>query len=526
MKDFISFSEEHKKAVAKGRREILHFDAFGRCSLGEVKSIEDFMKQQFEYIDNLPHQIDSIFWDIMYSGDEHSIYPSDILPQRTKGPMVNLIKEGVDFFEKFTTKGIELGVENILVHRISEIDILEENAHKQEHPEMYIKSWLWNGLHNLEKEEIRIKKLDILKECIYKYPFDGLEIDFLRHTPFLPPGKQWELRENVTEFMRMLRNMLLEAEGELKRPLLLSARVPETLEGCRIDGIDIKQWSEERLVDCLTLGARNFDVDIEDFRKATAKSGIKLFPCFDAHHTVDGYAEPPIEVYRGVFCNWWDRGADGIKLFNWHTASRDTYERTFGKRIDLPQHCQDKALIEAGDYEAMRFQDKAFVLERKGGYPWGEGYANHNLEKPLPKILPNNGRETNLNIFISDSVSCFPVGELCVKLRLVIFNMEAQDSLIVFINGFEVPGKYNRQFKDKFISAPGETPTSGYGSHNLPKRKDQRLTCFESIMDAGILFKGLNNIEISLIRNGKYENCSKVILEKVEISITYSDIKN
>ena len=517
------FSEEHKKAVARRRREILQFDAFGRCSLGEVKSIEDFMEQQFEYIDKLPHQIDSIFWDIMYSGDEHSIYPSDILPQRTKGPMVNLIKNGVDFFEEFTKKGIELGVENILVHRISEIDILEENIHKQQHPEMYIKSWLWNGLHNLEKEEIRNKKLEILKECIYKYPFDGLEIDFLRHTPFLTPGRQWELRENATEFMRMLREMLLEAETELGRALILSARVPETLEGCKIDGIDIVKWAEERLVDCLTLGDRNFDVDIEDFRKASYKSGIKLFPCFDAHHTVDGYAEPPIEVYRGVFGNWWDRGADGVKLFNWHTARKETYERTFGKPIDLPPHCQDKALTEAGDYESMRLLDKTFVLERKGGYPWGEGYANHNLTKPLPAVLPNDGRIQSFDIYLCDAVSLFPDSKACVKLKLVAYNMGESDKLKVYFNGYEVNGEYDGNYKDKFISAPDKTPVSGYGSHNLPETKEQNLKCFEGCVAAGLFFKGINNIKVSLIRNGKYENLSEVRLEKAEVSITYSD---
>ena len=493
--------------------------------LGEVKSIEDFMAQQFEYINNLPHQIDSIFWDIMYSGDEHSIYPSDILPQRIKGPMVNLINQGIDFFDVFTKKGIELGVENFLVHRISEVDILEENKHKQEHPEMYIKSWLWNGLHNLECEGIRKKKLAILKECIYKYPFDGLEIDFLRHTPFLTPGRQWELRENVTEFMRMLREMLLEAETKLGRALLLSARIPETLEGCKIDGIDVVQWSQERLVDCLTLGDRNFDVDIEDFRKVTCKSGIKLFPCFDAHHTVDGYAEPPIGVYRGVFSNWWDRGADGIKLFNWQTACKETYEKTFGKPIDLPPHCQDKILAEAGDYEAMRFQDKTFVLERKGGYPWGEGYANHNLTKPLPAILPNNGEKQNFEMYICDEVSRFPIGKTCAKLKLIVYNMGESDKLEVLLNGYKVNGKYERNYKDKFICAPYEVPVSGYGSHNLPERENQKLMSFEGIVNAGLLFKGLNNIEVSLVRNGKYENCSKVTLEKVEVSINYIDYK-
>ena len=43
------------------------------------------------------------------------------------------------------------------------------------------------------------------------------------------------------------------------RPLLLAARLPESVAGCRIDGIDIETWTHERLLDIIVLGCRSFE---------------------------------------------------------------------------------------------------------------------------------------------------------------------------------------------------------------------------------------------------------------------------
>ena len=58
------------------------------------------------------------------------------------------------------------------------------------------------------------------------YSFDGFELDFARHTPCLPPGRQWELREHATAFVRGVREMLLAVAEERGTPILLAAKVP------------------------------------------------------------------------------------------------------------------------------------------------------------------------------------------------------------------------------------------------------------------------------------------------------------
>ena len=61
----------------------------------------------------------------------------------------------------------------------------------------------------------------------------------------------------------MVRLMLLEVAQNRRRPLLLAARVPCNLEGCRQDGFDIAMWARGR--------------------------NIKLQPCHDDHLATDAY---------------------------------------------------------------------------------------------------------------------------------------------------------------------------------------------------------------------------------------------
>ena len=89
-----------------------------------------------------------------------------------------------------------------------------------------------------------------------------------------------------------------------------------------MDGFDIRAWSEQKLVDILTLGSRTMNVDVEGIR-AEVGDEVKLQPCFDDHHATDGYRYGPIEFLRGVFANHFQRGADGVVTFNWAMAVPD-----------------------------------------------------------------------------------------------------------------------------------------------------------------------------------------------------------
>jgi len=195
------------------------------------------------------------------------------------------------------------------------------------------------------------------------------------------------------------------------RPLLISARVPENLEGCLFDGLDVETWTGEELMDLLAPGVRSFDVDLAAFRRITAGTHVKLYPSIDDHHTSDRYQIPPSEIYCAVAANWWLQGADSIQTFNFNPALNFPFSPAVGK-IHL------QAYREIGDPKTLRHKDKVFVVQRRGG---GHGqtvipnpkdwttprlmYFNTNMFAPLPARLANDGKaDTLLIVIVADDL--------------------------------------------------------------------------------------------------------------------------
>jgi hypothetical protein len=357
-----------------------------------------------------------------------------------------------------------------------------------------------------------------LQEVVQRYDFDGVQLDFARHVPCLPPGRQWELRDHVTELMRNVRRMLLEQTQERGRPLLLAAKVPQNLGGCRVDGLDVEQWAQEGLVDIFTLGSRSIEVDLEAFRRIRADRNIKLQPCFDDHHTTDGYRYPPIEVFRGVFGNWWQQGADSVVTFNWSNAPPEVSTRRGDQPGPLSQRI---AYHEVGSPETLRFKDKTFVVERRGGYPWAEGFFNRNDTAPLPIALRCGDAATSLCVRVADDLPNAGVRLRQVMLRTVLFSADNDEEVEVYLNGRILPlSLRDPTWKDPQIFSPNPQPASG-GSGAYQVNPRQRLLRLEFAVTAESCRPGENRVVIRVLKRSKGASDVMVVLEKLEMHVQY-----
>jgi hypothetical protein len=320
----------------------------------------------FNHADTPGAQIDTICWDIGLAEDTYAIYDSNLLP-RTELPRLQRYRDaGVDWVRELVNGCHRRGLEAWWNARISEVDVPQpwddrcghtderrRNPLKAAHPDWVLPCWWWLGLWDLSSPGLRRHKVNVLRELVTLYDLDGIQLDFARHTPCLPLGRQWRLRHHATAFVRAAREMLLERGRARGRPILLAARVPENLPGCRADGLDVARWAQERLVDLLVLGSRTTTVDLEGMRRATAGTGVRLCPTFDRHHTTDGYYDAPIEYLRGVYANWWQQGADSVATFNWPCASAEAHAR-----LGLPDWVNPgqytAAILEAGSYVTLQ----------------------------------------------------------------------------------------------------------------------------------------------------------------------------
>jgi len=312
----------------------------------------------------------------------------------------------------------------------------------------------------------------------------------------------------------MVRLMLLEVARRRGRPLLLAAKVPQNLEGCGVDGFDVKTWSEQHLVDVLTLGSRSMEVDVEGIRAAVGND-IQLQPCFDDHHATDGYRYGPIEFLRGVFANHFQRGADSAVTFNWSIGPPDVC-RIVGTDVGPSAH--RAAYQETGDPKTLAGKDKFFAIERRGGYPWADGFFNRNDSAPLPQQLSDDGHPANFTLHISDAP---PVNnaQAGLTLRCIFFQAFEADVFEIRFNGTPLSVTMrDAQWKDAQIFSPKPQPISGYKPY--PVDPGQHLLRLDCALPREVWKLGRNRVEIR-VSSRAFSAKSPVQIEKVEAHVKY-----
>lgn len=488
---------------------------------GDV-SFDRFRDAIFSYADEPGSQIDAIWWDIGGSPLGCS-YPSKIEPPVDHPLLKQWLGEGVDWVGQLVNETRRRKLEVFWNHRISEVECLPEGGlskqpHplKVEHPDWAVAaSWWPQGMWNLASPGLREHKVALLRELTTRYELDGIQIDFSRHIPCLPVGQQWALREHVTGFMRMVRRMLLEVARQRGRPLLLAAKVPQNLEGWRIDGFDVKAWVDQHLVDILTLGSRSMDVDVEGVRTAVGHE-VQLQPCFDDHHTTDGYRYGSIEFLRGVFANHFQRGADSVVTFNWSIGTPEIC-RMVGS--DVGPHAHQAAYREVGDQKTLAGKDKFFAVERRGGYPWADGFFNRNDTAPLPQQLNDGGRAAKYTLHISDAPPP-AAAKASLTLRCILFQATEFDVFEIRFNSTPLSvTTRDGEWKDAQIFSPKPQPTSG-GKGDYRINPLQRLLRLDCVVPREAWKLGRNEVEVRVSSRAPTAK-SALQIEKVEAHLKH-----
>lgn len=435
-------SPQHLEQIERQRRVVVNFDAIhGDLNFTDIPP-SDLVKLSLTFADDPESQIDSIWWN--WGEGHQSPYPSKVMPLYDHDGYRKWVEEGVDIMRIFLEATRERGLEAFYSYRVNGSDndlvVTREIPMKKRHPE-----WLLAGpwapdrkiFWDFRNREIRDYKLSILREVVENYDFDGIEIDFARGPITLPLGQQWKYRHHLTDFMSKVRHLTLEAAEQRGRPILLAARLPASIEGCRIDGIDIETWTSRQLLDIIVLGCRSFEGDVAGYRRLTAGTPIKLLGGSDEHHTSDGYDWPPIEVLRGVFANWWQQGVDGIYCFNWTYAMKEDADRIGALLHDFRMAPVHRRLYrEIGDPEGLRRKDKTFVVQRRGGGGSGAPgtvgwetprfFLNTNMLAQLPAALDNQGKaDTLLKLWVADPLGQESRDIRDISLRLILHDAAA-----------------------------------------------------------------------------------------------------
>ena len=552
MNDAINYtfklSPEHLAAVTRQRRIVVNHQVDGLlCAVEQELTLEQIMAYEFAFADERDSHIDAQWWSFDNTFplegrpliDETSpSVPKYVSPERVK-IFQQWLDDGVNIAEVYVEETKKRGHECFYTYRFNEDPYTEHRELAEAHPDWLIRGEWEQPLWNFALPGVRDYKVAICRELVERYDFDGLEIDFARGPIQTPPGHQWEQREHITEFLGRVRQETLEVEQKRGRPVLLAARIPDNLIGCHFDGLDVETWVCRHLVDFLVLGVRSYELAIEQFRSIIGDIPIQIFGTLDDHHCTDGYSWPPIEVWRGVVANWWQQGVDAIQTFNWGVAPPEVAQqlgvKTHGAYFDgtrmIPVYQQ--AYGELGDPEELKYLNKHFVVQRRGGGGSGGAdvdewhtprfsYQNTNMLGQLPITLDNLGLVDALIRFrISDNFTA--EAEWIERLTLCIL--------------FSDPGTENLPEYQKIDAAPINPFWDRPQLFTSPARKDMidrlqvRLNGVlldRAIVDAGwfvfdvdpkLFAVGINLVGISV--TGRDSREAAMTVEKIEGHVEY-----
>jgi len=247
----------------------------------------------------------------------------DIVARAAYGVAEAWRSKRLDAFGLLVKTAVDAGLEVFASFRMNDMHmVLNEggqgaytDAFYRTHPQWRL---LRRGL-NYAIPEVRRYRLAIFEELLTRYPFHGLELDFVRGVPFFPKGTGEQNCAVMTAFLGEVRAMM----RRLNRRLILTARVPSSLAGCRKAGLDPIAWQRGKLIDLLAVGQflhLFYRLPVRDFK--VPESGVPVYASLD--YIVGGVwtgdmflaREANAEMYRGAAAAAYAAGADGIHLFN------------------------------------------------------------------------------------------------------------------------------------------------------------------------------------------------------------------
>ena len=187
---------------------------------------------------------------------------------------------------------------------------------KRQNPDWLVPDLDWWTALNFAHPRVRSLKLRVIEEFFDRWDFDGIELDWLRHTLYFPRGTEVENTHHLTALMRKVRDSLKRRAKKRGRPIEVAVRIPERVDWCLAGGFDIRTWIAEDLVDILILGQGLTELPtLKEFRSLMSNRQLPVYPCMTTYG--NGYRIYPEDVVRGNAANLWRDGADGLSTFNW-----------------------------------------------------------------------------------------------------------------------------------------------------------------------------------------------------------------
>lgn len=452
-----------RKAVSRRQRRIMYND--DGCDTRPYTTPEEFLSLRLRQLPGT--QVDTIcyctgggglFWGhVPQVGEALGEFVSDTDEQYVKdlcSGLRALEKAGTDPLAEAVKFGHGHGMETFWSYRMNNIEDSFApwalSRWKREHPEYLFgtpedydkyemtdpRKW-WSAL-DFAVPEVRAYLLSIFEDVFSRYDIDGMDMDWFRHPRFFRETNEDrpatpEHVALINDFMRKVRS-LADREASLRqRPLLLSCRVPLSVERCMAIGLDITTWLEEGLVDIFVFGG--------DLGPMAMAPQLRIMTALAHEYDVPAMAnicgsglQPAHEYYTNeawwaAAMNAWYCGVDGIYTFNLFPTEPDERLNRLGSATTLKGLDKIYSIdsVEAGDFwgfdrAALVVPDRLPIPLVQDTYvtallPVGEDIAANAPEGKSPKVSVRirlsevvQGDRIQVTLNGSDPVNASPEG--------------------------------------------------------------------------------------------------------------------
>ena len=293
----------------------VYLNVNAQCSVSPSAVFDDIMKNYEKKVENgIPVDYTKILW----------------------GPYRVMKECGIDPFAVWFRRIREIGRRSHLSIRMNDCHCPDEETCWLRTDLFYIareNGWM-NGpaqgyyrcTLNYRVPEVRKYFLDYIREQLFRYDVDGLELDFMRERICFdytvdPPALCVSI---MNDFIREVKALVKEAEEKYGHSIEITARMPRDLEKSLAFGFDCVTWEKEGLVDRIIPSPRfqgsDTHLPIAAWKAALPKT--KITACIESLVSSDwgmsrnGLACMTAEMVRGNAASYLAQGSDGIYTFN------------------------------------------------------------------------------------------------------------------------------------------------------------------------------------------------------------------
>ncbi len=422
---------------------------------------------------------------------------------------LNLEKEGTDLIAASLNRAKKDGMETFISYRMNDLHFNDTTTHCPivytdfwySHPEYWINDATpgWNASRALDfaHTEVRAHKLAMITEQLEKYDMiDGFDLDFMRFIVYFKLGEGRKNAPLMTQLVKDIRAKVDSVSAKRGHKLLLSVRVPPTVEICLDKGLDIQEWIRLKLVDFISIGVHwrgDPSLPVAQFKKEIGAAQIPVYASIDD----GGYRQR--ETYshgmlRGMASHILAQGADGLYLFNQYYSE---YNSKYNGNIHLEdggQVCRVNApslLKEMGSLETLKYRNKIYCLNDSSGE---YGMVP---DSPLPLEVVAN-KVSNADIYIGDNPK-----ETVPQEAILFFRTNHPAQFEIMVNGASVAGE-KREYVKLYDRATG-----------LEKSEQE----YAFVVPVKCLKQGYNTVSF------KQKGAGSFRVKRLEMALKYGDVK-